>query len=687
VAQSFVQRNVRLRISMANVGQTVRLKQQAAPACGVATGDMLGGRFRLGAVVGHGGQAVVFEAADLARANAPVAVKVARRDLDAASRAEAETVLRWEGGLLRRMRHVSLPRFWRLESTARAVWMARDLIPGASLLTVARQGPQEPRRVLAWAIQLCDLLTYLHTRDVPVVSGDLKPANLVLRPDGSLALVDLGAAHTLTRRPPRKPRPRHGTPGYAPPEQLGSWGHDERSDVFALAVTCYELLTGIDPASAPLQFDLERLDRVTPRIAPALRWALALDITQRCPSAAALRGRLGAPAPVQPLFLGAGVAVASMRDLSAAAQRAPRAIEPAVSNGALERWLATHPDAALGALRYGLRAAQRSAPPRQPPLDTLLTAMAPSEGSRLLQFAPARLDFGDLPLRSWRIWGRPQTFTLANPSFTPLRWELSCPAQSDADVRVLVQGKPQRQASGVVGAGERVSLEIVAMAAAGARSGALQLRCGKHGWAIPWQGAARAGVPIGSRHIARLEDLDLTRPDLVPALEALMTQGSLSRWLRATGRKPLAAEIDAAMARKPDELARRLLLSRVLHELAPARFPLLRVRGIEAASNRPLIAGEPTYALIELDNLSQTPVPILCRSHTAWAQVAAAPAALGAASSGHISVRLNPPHSLRGPQPVALTLEAGALPLQLVLPVQVTPERWWQRLRRLISGT
>lgn len=671
---------------MANVGQTVRLKAPGPPDCGVAPGAILGGRFRLDAVAGHGGQAVVFQASDLARPGVAVAVKVARRDLGVDARAEAETVLRWEGGLLRRLRHPALPRLHRIESTPRSTWLARDLVPGQPLVAVARSGPQDPRRVLALAGQLCDLLTYLHTRETPLVVGDLKPANLILRPDGALALIDLGAATTLTRRPPRKPRPRHGTPGYAPPEQLGTWGHDERSDVFALAVICYELLTGLDPAAAPLQFDLEQLDRAAPRLAPAVRWGLALDVAQRCPSAAALRSRLGSPAPVQPLFLGGGVSIVDGRDLNAVVQRNPRLIEPAVSNGALERWLATHPDATLGRLRYALRAVQRAAPPRQSPRDTLLSAMAPENGSKLLQFAPARLELGDIPIRSWRIWGRPVALTLRNDSLTPLRWELSAPVQRDADVRVLAGGKPQRAAAGVVGAGEVVRVEVVAMASAGPRAGALQLRCGKHSWPIPWEANARPGVPVGSRHIARLEDLDLERPDLVPALEALFVQGALARWLRATGRKALAAEVEAALSRSPDEFGRRLLVSRVLHELAPARFPLLRVRGVEEAGARAISAGEPTYALLEIDNLGAAATPFVCRSHTAWAQVAAAPAALDPYATARLSVRLHPPATLRGPQTVALTLEAGALPLQLVLPLQVAPERWWQRLRRLITG-
>jgi hypothetical protein len=673
---------------VAQVGQTVRLTGHAAgiPDCGVQPGETLAGRFRLGEAVGHGGQAVVFAAADLGRRGVGVAVKVARCDLDASGRAEAAAVLRWEGGLLRRMRHPALPRLYRLERGPRLTWLARDLVPGQSLLSLARQGVHDPRRVMAWASQLCDLLTYLHTGAVPTVVGDLKPANLVLRPDERLALVDLGAAHTLTRRPPRTPRPRHGTPGYAPPEQLGGRGYDERADIFALAVTCYELLTGLDPTVAPLQFDLDQLDRVAPRLAPALRWALALDVEARCPTAAVLRARLGAPTPIAPLLLGGGVALNEQRDLDAAISYRPQLIETAVANGALDRWLACSPDSALGTLRYTLRAAQRTAPARRPPLEALLVALAPAEGSAMLHFDPPRLALGEVPLRRWRIWGRPQALMLHNPTATPLRWALSAPARIDVDLRIQTEGKPRRAAAGVLAPGARLRLDLVAMAAAGPRSGELQLRCGRHSWAIPWEATGRVGVPVGGRHTARLEDLDLTRADLVPAIEQLLEQGALARWLRATGHKTLAAELDAAMARRPAALERRLLVGQILGHRDPERFPHLRLRGLEATEGRALIAGEPSYALFEIDNLGPRPCALIWRSQTPWAQVATAPAALAPGASEHVSVRLHPPRSMQGAQVVDLALEAGALPLNLSLPVQVSPERWWQRLRRLIIG-
>jgi serine/threonine protein kinase len=673
---------------VAKVGQTIRLNGPAAsfPDCGLQPGELLAGRFRLGAVVGHGGQAVVFAASDLGRSGLMVAVKAARRDLDAGGRAEAEAVLHWEGGLLRRMRHPALPQLYRLERGPRLHWLARELIPGESLLAlVRRQGPQAPHRVQAWAVQLCDLLSYLHSGAVPTVVGDLKPANLVLRPDQRLALVDLGAAHTLTRRPPRTPRPRHGTPGYAPPEQLAGRGYDERADVFALAVTCYELLTGLDATTAPLQFDLDRLDQLAPQLAPALRWALTLDLAARCPTAATLRAGLGAPAPAAPMLLGGGIALNQQRDIGSALSYRPRLLEAAVANGALDRWLALSPDPTLGTLRYQLRAALRAAPARRPPLEALLVALAPSEGSAQLQFDPPQLNLGEVPLRRWRVWSRPHALLLHNPTATPLRWKLSTPARAGADLRLLIDGKPRRETSGVLAPGARLRLDLVAMAASGPQHGELQLACGRHRWAIPWEATGCPGLPVGGRHVARLEELDFTRTDLVPAIEQLLNQGALVRWLRGTSQQAIAAEIEAALARRPTPLERRLLVGRLLNLFDAGRFPYLQLRGLEATTGRTLIADEPSFILFTITNQGTQPCALLWRSQTSWAQVAAAPAALAPGASAHISVRLHPPQSMQGPQQVALALEAGALSLNLSLPVQVSAQNWWQRLRRLFG--
>jgi hypothetical protein len=375
-----------------------------------------------------------------------------------------------------------------------------------------------------------------------------------------------------------------------------------------------------------------------------------------------------------------------MRGLNVLIQRHPQLLEPAIASGAIEEWLARHPDATLGQLRYALRAARQVATPRARPLDTLLAAMAPDEGSPLLRAAPPQLDLGDIPLKSWRVWGRPQALTIHNSALSPLRWELEIPPQPDAELRVIFEGRMQRRAAGVLAAGARISLELVAQGVSGPRQGALKLHSGSHTTAIPWRATARAGLPVGGQYAARLEDLDLARPDLVPALEALLSQGSLARWLRASRRRPLAIELERAMAQKPDELGRRLLVSRALHTVAPDRFPLLRMRGLDIATARPLVAGQFTHLLLEVENLSQHSYSASLASHCPWARIASHTNQMPPLGVLRAALQLNPPDTIQGAQPVALTITVGGLELPVVLPLTVERQRWWQKIGRLFGG-
>jgi serine/threonine protein kinase len=558
---------------MAHVGRTTRLgtnAQAAPPPGGRRLGEVLAGRYRLDTLVGWGGQALVYAATDVqARVGSPpLAIKLARRDLAADAAAEAVTVLRWEAYLLRKLRHPALPRLRHMHSDSQATWIARDMVQGMALGSLVRNGPVGPTIVQSWAVQLCDLLTYLHTQAPPVICGDIKPANLVLRADGTIVLIDLGAAHTLTRRPPRKARPRHGTPGYAPPEQLGSWGYDERSDLFALAATCYEWLTGFDPASAPLQFELDRLDAVAPALAPALRWALALDPQNRCPSAACLRDRLARSSAVRnyspALRLSYGASVSSRQELLDTTVRHPRLIDEVLRTGDLERWLSQHPDHHLATLLYDMRKARAAARKNQPPVELLLSALAPTNGSAQISVAPLHITMGTIPLKSWRMWSKPVPLVIANHGRDPARWEVECATAADADLRVLIDGKQQRKAVGALAPGGKVRLELVANGRQGARSGTLQVRSGSNTTTVQWNGMAQAGVPVAGQFVETLADLDLSKAGLVISeLEAMFVQGMLSRWLRAQGEKTLAKELDDLLKTQPDQLTIRQTIGRV----------------------------------------------------------------------------------------------------------------------------
>jgi hypothetical protein len=616
-----------------------------------------------------------------------LAVKVMRTDLTPDERQDAQTVFRWEAHLLRRLRHPAVPRLGHLHSDQTSTWIARELMVGTPLSAWAARAPCDPDMVRGWALQVCDVLSYLHTRAPAIICADLKPANLIQRPDGMLALIDLGAAHTRTRQPPRRARPRYGTPGYAPPEQLGNWGIDERSDLFSLGVICYELLTGSDPTSAPLQFDLALLDRVAPTLAQPLRWALALEQTQRVPTAAVLRAALAAPQPPEPLHMGYGIRVNSQHELLQVAMRHPHLIERILQQGMLESWLLTHPEPALGMLLHDLRSAQRAAPPRQSPVDTFFAALAPNEGSPMLQAMPATIRFGRIPLRRWKVWSQPHPLSLYNAALHPLRWELECPTHASADVRILVEGRAMRRLQGVLPPGGRTELPLVAVGRKGPRQGTLTLRCGVHITHIPWEADARAGVPVGQQFAERLEDLDCSQAALVPALEALLHDEVLPRWLRAQGKRKQATELaHAASAPALSLLQRRLLILRLLHPLHPRRFPLLQVDDSPPEPLR-LAAGSSVRVPLGISNLGSAPCLLAFQSRCSWASLESTEATIAPGSHITCLVELAPPAGLpAGRHHVALALRVGDLPLPVSIPVEIVVESWYQRLWQWFFG-
>jgi serine/threonine protein kinase len=127
--------------------------------------------------------------------------------------------------------------------------------------------PLEWERVIPWGVALCDVLAYLHTQDPPIVYRDLKPANVMLTPDGRLKLIDFGIARRLI--PARmRDTAQLGTDGYAPLEQYASKS-EPRSDLYALGASLYHLLTGRVPENAPIRSSggaLRSIRAISPRV-------------------------------------------------------------------------------------------------------------------------------------------------------------------------------------------------------------------------------------------------------------------------------------------------------------------------------------------------------------------------------------------------------------------------------------
>lgn len=216
-----------------------------------------------------------------------------------------------EARMLASLRHPNLPRVTDHFILGDTQYLVMDFIEGQDLQAVlARQRPNVSE-VLRWADDVCDALTFLHTRVPPIIHRDIKPGNLKLQPDGRVVLVDFGIAKAFTQDQTATGA-RGMTPGFSPPEQFGGTGTDHRSDLYALAATIYYLLTRKQPANSidrMLKQDvLKRPRELNPEIPAAvdaaLLHALALPKDERFPDVETFKSALHGGADLETVRAG-----------------------------------------------------------------------------------------------------------------------------------------------------------------------------------------------------------------------------------------------------------------------------------------------------------------------------------------------------------------------------------------------
>lgn len=198
-----------------------------------------------------------------------------------------------EAAFLRDLRHPMLPVVYELLYEY-GWFLVMEYIEGISLHNyIEKQGSVGEAQARLWAAALLDVLDYLHDRETPVIYRDLKPDNIMVCRDGSLKLVDFGAA-ALRRFGEAGVGRMAYSDGFAAPEQRGEDGlgirADERSDLYAFGRTLYYMVTGAVPSDSPDNFfpascynpllseELEEIiDRCT-REEPDLRYQVAGEV-------------------------------------------------------------------------------------------------------------------------------------------------------------------------------------------------------------------------------------------------------------------------------------------------------------------------------------------------------------------------------------------------------------------------
>ena len=145
--------------------------------------------------------------------------------------------------LLRGLAHEGLPKYIAAYENEHMTVMLREYVEGQPLDRYAMENELSEREIVRICVQLCDILAFLHHRDEPIIHRDIKPQNVIVRPDGSIALIDFDIARVY-RRDSETDTTFFGTVGYAPPEQYGFSQTDVRADIYSLGVLLRWLLTG-----------------------------------------------------------------------------------------------------------------------------------------------------------------------------------------------------------------------------------------------------------------------------------------------------------------------------------------------------------------------------------------------------------------------------------------------------------
>jgi serine/threonine-protein kinase len=233
--------------------------------------------------LGQGGMGTTYLAWDAAGviSGKPQLLVLKQMNADMAKIAKAQELFEREAYALKSLNHSGIPRYYDFFVVEGKKYLAMELVHGQDLeKRIYATGPVAPHQAIAWMIQTCEILDYLHSQDPPLIHRDIKPANLMVRnSDNHIVVLDFGAVKEIGTTPGT----RIGAEGYCAPEQERGQPLTQ-SDLYAIGPTLIFLLTGENPFKFYRHRGLNSRFDVTdvPTINPQLR-AIIERVTQQLP--------------------------------------------------------------------------------------------------------------------------------------------------------------------------------------------------------------------------------------------------------------------------------------------------------------------------------------------------------------------------------------------------------------------
>ena len=262
-------------------------------------GSILANRYAIQEVIGIGGMGSVYRARDLHFPNVVKLVAVKEMINQARDPLVRETIVQnfeREANILVTLEHPSIPRIFDYFTQNSRSYLVLEYIQGKDLeeMITNLPVPYPEEQVIQWAIELCDVLNYLHThKPDPIIFRDIKPSNIMVNQYNHIILIDFGIAKNF--RGGQKGT-MIGTEGYSPPEQYRGEASPQ-ADIYALGATLHHLLTRQDPRlQPPFTFNDRPIravnSKVTPEMEAVVTRALQYNSADRFASAEEMKQAL-----------------------------------------------------------------------------------------------------------------------------------------------------------------------------------------------------------------------------------------------------------------------------------------------------------------------------------------------------------------------------------------------------------